>query len=122
MSEAELLNLMPSDTVTCADCGTRLEAGADREVTDDKTFCRPCYDRLVAQLQAAVAAQGQDLNYPLALLGALGGAAIGVVAWWGFTVLTGIAIGFVAIVIGMGVGRGAVLCRSSSRSSDWTSA
>ena len=55
-----------SDVVNCAECGTQLERHADREVTDNGTFCRPCYNNLTAQLHQAVAAQSQHINYPLA--------------------------------------------------------
>ena len=100
----------------CAECGTRIDPGMDHEVTDNGTFCRPCYNNLVNKLQQAVAAQSENINYPMALLGALGGAAIGVLAWWGFTVLTEIAFGLVAIVIGIAVAKGAVILSGNKRS------
>jgi hypothetical protein len=100
----------------CAECGTTLAPGVDREKTDNGTFCRPCYANLSAQLEQALAAQGRDVNYPMALVGALGGAAIGVVAWWGFTVVTNVAFGLVAIVIGIAVAKGAVLLAGNKRS------
>lgn len=53
----------------CAECGTTLAQGQDHEVTDDGTFCRPCFDNLTAQLRQALAAQGQEINYPMALVG-----------------------------------------------------
>jgi len=102
--------------VTCAECGTQLDEGADSEVTDSGTFCRPCYNNLTAQLQQVVAAQSESVNYPMALVGALAGAAIGVLAWWGFTVVTNIAFGLVAVVIGIAVGKGAVMLSGGKRS------
>ncbi len=102
--------------VNCAECGTTLEANADHEVTDDGTFCRSCFNNLTMQLQQATAAQGQEINYSMAFAGALAGAAIGVVAWWGFTVLTEISFGLVAIVIGIAVGKGAVMLSGGKRS------
>lgn len=95
--------------VRCAECGTFLREGQDREVTDDGVFCRHCFTALTVQLQQVVAAQGADVNYAAAALGGLAGAVIGVLAWWGFTVLTHVAFGLVAIVIGVAVGKGVVM-------------
>lgn len=106
----------PSGPVECAECGTRLDEGAERVATDGGTFCRPCYNNLTEQLRQAVIAQGQDINYPMAVVGAVAGAAIGVVAWWGFTVLTNIAFGLVAIVIGVAVAKGTVILSGNKRS------
>ena len=100
----------------CAECGTQLNERDDREVTDNGTFCRPCYNNLIGQLQQAVAAQNQDINYPMAAVGALGGAVIGVLAWWGFTVVTNIAFGLVAVVIGFAVGKGTVMLSGNKHS------
>jgi hypothetical protein len=104
------------EVVNCAECNTSLGAGSDREVTDGGTFCRPCFNNLTAQLHRAFEAQGLGINYPMALVGALAGAAIGVVAWWGFTIVTGISFGLVAIVIGIAVGKGAVMLSGGKRS------
>jgi len=105
-----------SEVMNCAECGTQLNVGDDSEVTDDGTFCRPCYNNLTVQLQQAIAAQSQDINYSMALVGALGGAALGVLAWWGFTVVTNIAFGLVAVVIGIAVAKGAVMLSGGKRS------
>jgi len=78
-------------------------------------FCRPCFNNLTAQLQGVVAAQGQDIHYVNAVVGGLGGAALGTVVWWGFTVLTNIAFGLVAVVIGFAVGKGIVLLTGGKR-------
>jgi hypothetical protein len=99
----------------CAECRAPFAAGQERVKTDDAQFCRPCFDRLTFELQQAVAAQGEDVNYAGATLGALLGAAVGIVAWWGFTVLTGIAFGLVAVVIGMAVSRGVILLSGGKR-------
>jgi hypothetical protein len=99
----------------CAECRMPFAAGQERVKTDDAQFCRSCFDRLSFELQQAVAAQGEDINYAGATLGALLGAAVGVVAWWGFTVLTGIAFGLVAVVIGMAVSRGVILLSGGKR-------
>jgi hypothetical protein len=78
----------------------------DRVATDDGTFCRPCFDGLTAQLHDVLAAQGREVSYGLAAMGGLAGAALGVLAWWGFTALTKVAFGLVAIVIGIAVAKG----------------
>ena len=106
----------PADEVRCAECRTRLAEGQDREVTERGAFCRTCFDNLRAQLARAVEAQGEDINYPRALMGALGGGAAGALAWWGFTVLTHVAFGLVAVVIGFAVGKGVVLMSAGKRS------
>ena len=44
--------IVPTPTqqeVRCADCGTVLFEGQDRQETDDGTFCRSCFERLTAQ-------------------------------------------------------------------------
>jgi len=50
----------------------------------------------------------EDINYPMAALGAVLGGAAGALAWWGFTVLTEISFGLVAVIIGFLAGHGAV--------------
>jgi hypothetical protein len=105
-----------AQAIQCAECGTLFNAGDDREVTDRGAFCRPCYNNLAAQVQQAIAAQSQDVNYSMALVGAVGGAVIGVLAWWGFTVVTHISFGLVAVVIGIAVGKGAVMLSGDKRS------
>jgi hypothetical protein len=103
------------EPVRCAECGATLGEGQDREVTDGGTFCRACFVRLTAELEQALAVQGRDVNYPMAALGAVLGGAAGAAVWWGFTVLTGIAFGLVAIVIGFAVGKGVLLLGGNKR-------
>ncbi len=103
------------DDVRCSECGTVLTEGQDRQQTEDAVFCRPCFNNLTAQVQEAVAAQTRDINYPMALVGGLTGGAVGVVAWWGFTVVTNIAFGLVAIVIGLAVAKGIVILSGDKR-------
>ncbi len=105
-----------SEAVRCAECGTQLSAGQDRETTGDSVFCRPCFNNLTAQLQQAVATQGQDINYGMAVVGGLAGAAVGVLVWWGFTVVTNVAFGLVAVVIGFAVGKGVLMFSGNKRS------
>lgn len=107
---------MSEEEIRCSECGTVLREGDDREVTDDAVFCRPCYVHLVTQLRQAVAAQQEGINYPLAFSGGLLGGVAGVLAWWGFTVLTGIAFGLVAVVIGFTVGKGVTIFSGNRRS------
>jgi len=94
-------------TSTCARCDKALTDG-DRVVAGDRAFCRACYDVLSFELRQAVAALSHDVNYPLAVVGAVLGGAGGALAWWGFTALTGIGFGLIAVVIGFLTGHGAV--------------
>jgi len=48
---------------------------------------------LKREVRRSVASISEDINYPMALLGAVLGGALGVLAWWGFTVLTKIGFG-----------------------------
>jgi hypothetical protein len=98
-----------AEEVRCAECGTVLQEGQDREVTEGGVFCRHCFESLSAQLQQVVDGQGQDVNYGAAIVGGVAGAALGAAAWWGFTVMTHIAFGLVAVLIGVGVGKGVVM-------------
>ncbi len=104
------------EAVRCAECGTVLSEGQDRETTEDAVFCRPCFNNLTVQLQQGVAAQGEHINYSMAVVGGLAGAAIGVLVWWGFTVVTTINFGLVAVVIGFAVGKGVVMLSGNKRS------
>jgi len=104
------------EEVRCAECQSLLRDGDDRQVTPGGTFCRICYDKLSAQLTDAIAAQGRDINYGMAILGGVLGGAIGVFAWWGFTVLTEISFGLVAVVIGLAVGHGVVRLSGGKKS------
>ncbi len=103
------------EEVRCAECDAVLTEGMDRVATEEAVFCRPCYDRLTAQLDQVIAEQGRDVNYGMALVGGLAGAAIGVLVWWGFTILTSIAFGLVAIVIGITVGKGVSILAGGKR-------
>lgn len=100
----------------CAQCQLPLAEGQDREATAEGVFCRPCFESLTAQLDRVVREQTSDINYPAALTGGILGGALGVAVWWGFTVLTGIAFGLVAVVIGIAVGKGIVLFARNKRS------
>ncbi|MEE8587399.1 MAG: hypothetical protein V3T83_21370 [Acidobacteriota bacterium] len=94
------------NAVECQQCGRTLAAHEERVQTEGGVFCPTCFNLIKDQLNAAVSAQAQDINYSAALLGGLLGGVGGAVVWWGFTALTGIAFGLVAIVIGYAVSRG----------------
>src|SRR5262249_42431616 len=91
----------------CVRCNTLLGASQDRQVTVNGLVCGPCYNNLQSERARSIEEQGRDINYLMALLGALAGGAVGVLAWWGITVMTNTAFGIVAILIGVAVGKGA---------------
>ncbi len=94
-------------TTTCAQCSKTLPE-AEAVLTGGRAFCPSCYASLRAELEGIVAATATDVNYLHALFGAVLGGVVGALAWWGFTVLTGIAFGLIAVVIGVLVGQGTV--------------
>ena len=100
----------------CAECGTLLAEGQERVVTDGGVFCPTCFAALRGQIDQVIAAQGADINYPAAAIGAVLGGVVGVLVWWGFTVTTKYAFGLVAIVIGIAVAKGAMLFTGGRRS------
>jgi len=115
MSEAEPGTSQPAAVETCAQCGKELTP-VDRVASGDRVFCRGCYATLRAELEQALAQMSTDVNYVNATVGAVLGGAAGVLLWWGFTVLTHIAFGLVAVAIGFLVGLGAVRFSGGKRS------
>jgi len=99
----------------CARCQAALSE-SDRVTAGDRVFCSTCYEILKLQLRSGVASMSQDINYPMAVVGAALGGAVGVLAWWGVTVLTKIGFGLVAVVIGVLVGQGALRFAGGKRS------
>jgi hypothetical protein len=81
-----------------------------------KTFCRSCYETLRQQVETSVQEMSTDVPYPAAALGAVLGGVAGALLWWGFTVVTHIAFGLVAVAIGFLVGQGAVRFSGGKRS------
>jgi hypothetical protein len=63
-------------------------------------FCRSCYESLRAELESAVARMSEDIPWVNATAGALLGGLAGTLLWWGFTVVSHIALGLLAVAIG----------------------
>ena len=105
----------PAAAETCAQCGRTLALN-DRVDAGDRAFCRSCYASLRAELEKVAAAMSADVNYVNAATGAVLGGAAGVLLWWGFTVMTHIGFGLIAVAIGFLVGFGAVRFAGGKRS------
>lgn len=90
----------------CLQCGKDLSGASDAVTTAEGAFCRSCFEGLKQHIARAVEHQGTDINYPAAAVGAVLGGAVGAAIWWGFTVITRISFGLVAVVIGYLVGQG----------------
>ena len=99
----------------CAQCNSVLHEGQDRQATDGGVFCRHCFEQLQEHVRRSLEAQGENINYPAAFTGAVLGGLVGAVAWWGFTVVTNIAFGLVAVVIGFTVGKGVTILSGNKR-------
>ena len=99
----------------CAECGKLLSA-VDRVAAGDRVFCTSCHAMLRQQIEGAVQAMGEDINYANAALGAVLGGAVGVLGWWGITVATGWSIGLIAVGLGWAVGTGTVRLSGGKRS------
>jgi len=100
----------------CLQCGRDLSGAADAVATPEGAFCRSCFEGLKQHLARAVDHQGTDINYPAAAAGAVLGGAVGAAVWWGFTVVTRISFGLVAVVIGYLVGQGVLRFSGGKRS------
>lgn len=110
---------LPKDPVeerTCRQCEQIFEPGADMEVTDQGAFCRSCFNALAAEVEMLIRQQNQGISFPAAVVGGLAGAVVGALIWWGFTVVTKIQFGLVAIVIGITVAKGILLATRGRRS------
>ena len=104
------------ETTQCQECGRQLATKEEQIATEGGVFCRSCFDILKQQVGSAIERQGRDVNYLAAVVGALAGGALGSAVWWGFTILTEIAFGLVAIVIGWCVAKGILLLTGGKRS------
>ena len=99
----------------CAECAKLLTPG-DRVAAGDRVFCASCHAMLRQQIETAVQAMSEDINYMNASLGAVLGGTVGVLVWWGFTVTTHWSIGIIAIGLGWAVGWGTVRFAGGKRS------
>jgi hypothetical protein len=100
---------------TCAECSKTLSP-MDRVESGGRVFCRSCYETLRNELSRLATQMSSDVNYPMAILGAVLGGIAGVLVWWGFTVVTKIAFGLIAVAIGFLVGMGTVRFAGGKRS------
>jgi len=92
---------------TCAQCSKALTPD-DRVASVDRFFCRSCYATLRQELAGVGSEMSANVNWAGAVTGAVLGGAVGALVWWGFTVLTHIALGLIAIGIGFLVGHATV--------------
>jgi hypothetical protein len=92
--------------LVCLQCNRELRADEPNVPVQDGLFCQSCAGQLQAELARLERSQSEGVNYPLSTFGGLLGGAVGVLAWWGFTVMTKISFGLVAVVIGYAVGHG----------------
>jgi hypothetical protein len=100
----------------CLQCGTAITDPGQAVVTDEGPFCLPCFRTLEQHVRGAVKAQSAGINYTSATVGALLGGIVGALVWWGFTALTRISFGLVALVIGLAVGKGILFFTGGRRS------
>ena len=104
------------EILKCRQCEKTFEPDADMEMTPRGAFCRDCFNELAAEVECLVRRQSHGINYSSAVIGGLAGAAAGAAVWWGFTVVTKIQFGLVAIVIGVTVAKGILMATGGRRS------
>lgn len=104
------------DALHCIQCEQTMDSNADMENTENGPLCRSCYSQLADEVRELVKQQGENIDYTRALVGALVGGMVGAAVWWGFTVLTNIEFGLVAIVIGFTVAKGMLMATGGKRS------
>lgn len=98
----------------CAECGRTVSA-EEAIRSEEGVLCQSCYQQLRQAVQAMIDKQSEDINYLGAVGGGLLGGILGALVWWGFTALTHIALGLVAILIGFAVGKGVVILSGNKR-------
>jgi len=98
----------------CAQCDCEVTP-ANRVTTDNAVFCSACYEQLKRIIEESVDMQSRNINFPMAAVGGLVGGCIGAAVWWGFTVVTNIQFGLVAVLIGWAVGKGVVTLSGNKR-------
>lgn len=104
------------DALHCIQCEQSMDGNADMENTEKGPLCRSCYSQLADEVRSLVRQQGENIDYTRALVGALAGGMVGAAVWWGFTVLTNIEFGLVAIIIGFTVAKGILMATGGKRS------
>jgi hypothetical protein len=107
------MNTEPA-AVVCAQCELPIADG-EAILASGRHFCASCYAQLRAALEQIAAFSSSNVNYPGAALGATLGGAAGAVIWWGFTVITHVGLGLVAVVIGYLAGHGAMRLAGNKR-------
>ncbi len=100
----------------CQECEQALSTEDDKEITEGGVFCRPCFTRLAEEVKSILEEQSANINLPFAFIGAIFGGAVGILAWWGVTVVTNWNIGIVAVVIGIAVAKGILFTTGGKRS------
>ncbi len=98
----------------CSQCEAPIPPGQE-VTTENAVFCPACYRELTEILERSLAEQGRNIRYPGAVLGGILGGMLGAGIWWGFTVVTRIQFGLVAIVVGWAVGKGVVAFAGGKR-------
>lgn len=97
----------------CDEC--RVLLGADDKVeTAGRTFCRKCHAELEPRIRDAMGL-ATDISQPMALFGAVCGAALGVALWWGVAAALRVKVGLLAAAIGMLVGLGTLHAAGQKR-------
>ena len=99
---------------TCSQCQTIIPEGTGI-ATDSAVFCQPCYQELTRILEESLDEQGKNINFPGAIAGGLAGGMLAAGVWWGFTIVTKIQFGLVAVLIGWAVAKGIVAMSGGKR-------
>src|SRR5213593_4256703 len=92
----------------CLECSTAISEGVASIRTARGVFCADCFARLKQQAQQVLAAQSENIDFTRALAGALLGGIGGAVVGGGVTIAPHVSFGLVAIVFGVGGGKGIV--------------
>ena len=93
----------------CAMCGN--PRGSETILANGVPICGSCSMRLRHELDQ----EGSWNNFPLALLGGIGGAAAGAGVWAAIGVATNMEVGYVAVLVGFLTGFGVKLGAGKSR-------
>lgn len=112
--EAEPVDDIPGESITCAQCSIEVPVGQEVR-TQNASFCQSCFAQMKLILEDSIAEQGKSINFGGAVVGGLIGGLVGALIWWGFTVVTNIQFGLVAVVIGWGVGKGVTTMSGQKR-------